>query len=276
MAQRQGRAHLDEVYADDVMDILGVDHYHTGFFGPGSDGTDLREATVRYLEELFAHVRLDPTSRVIDVGCGPGSTARWLAARTGAWALGIDIVGQQLRFAQRSSRAATGPATFAQMDAGVLAVGSGSFDAVVAVESLCHLPDKPTALAELHRVLRPGGSVLISDFVLAPGASRLARRTVQSVVESDCLASAADYQRWLTDAGFTVHAVRDVSVDAAVGTADAVLQRANRARMHAYLRHYLGPVKGRAAAALLPALRLSWNRAFRSGAAGLVFVHATR
>jgi len=93
---------------------------------------------------------------VLDAGCGGGLVARELAA-AGASVVGVDRSLGSLGVARRAvgDRGRFGPA---QGRLEQLPFMTGSFDAVVAADVLEHLPDLPAAVAELARVLAPGGS----------------------------------------------------------------------------------------------------------------------
>jgi 2-polyprenyl-6-hydroxyphenyl methylase / 3-demethylubiquinone-9 3-methyltransferase len=94
--------------------------------------------------------------RVLDAGCGGGLVARELAA-AGAEVVGVDRSRGSLGVARR----AAGPiGSFAPAQGRLerLPFAGGAFDAVVAADVLEHVPDLPAAVAELARVLAPGGS----------------------------------------------------------------------------------------------------------------------
>ena len=94
--------------------------------------------------------------RVLDAGCGCGLVARELA-RAGAEVVGVDRSLGSLGVARRAANGGFRPA---QGRLERLPFAGGSFDAVVAADVLEHLPDLPAAVAELARVLVPGGSLL--------------------------------------------------------------------------------------------------------------------
>jgi 2-polyprenyl-6-hydroxyphenyl methylase/3-demethylubiquinone-9 3-methyltransferase len=94
--------------------------------------------------------------RVLDAGCGGGLVARELAA-AGAEVVGVDRSLGSLGVARRAAGPHFGAA---QGRLERLPFAAGSFDAVVAADVLEHLPDLPAAVAELSRVLAPGGSLV--------------------------------------------------------------------------------------------------------------------
>ena len=102
---------------------------------------------------------------LLELGCGPGFYACRLAARFAhLQVLGIDRAEQQLRRAR--ARAAARQLTncrFAAADACAVPWPAGTFDAVIAARLFTILPEPERALAEMHRVLRPGGRCFIAE-----------------------------------------------------------------------------------------------------------------
>lgn len=105
-----------------------------------------------------------PGERILDVGLGPGLLAADLAAMVGEGgrAAGIDR-SQDMVDMSKARCAEFGWTDFRVADATDLPFEDGSFDAVTATQVYEYVEDLPKALAEAHRVLRPGGRLFVLD-----------------------------------------------------------------------------------------------------------------
>jgi ubiquinone/menaquinone biosynthesis C-methylase UbiE len=131
---------------------------------------------------LYLVDALTPGSRVLDVGCGPGTITVDLARRVvPAAVVGIDREPDVLDRARESARAAAvDNVVFATGDIYALDFDDGSFDVVHAHQVLQHLTDPVAALREMRRVCTPDGIVAARDsdyasFTWAPEDARLTR-----------------------------------------------------------------------------------------------------
>ena len=118
------------------------------------------EARRRTIEAL----RLTPGARVLDVGSGPGLFADEMAQVVGPAGMvrGVDLSVAMLEIAR--ARCADKPwAEFQIADAVSLPFGDGDFDACVSVQTLEFVADVDAALREIHRTLKPGGRLAVSD-----------------------------------------------------------------------------------------------------------------
>lgn len=126
------------------------------------------EAHTRYSEhvsdwhDLFTRaLGIAPGESVIDVGCGPGGIHGRLC-RVGARVTGVDASPGMVAEARAQAEREGLDVTVQEGDAEQLPFGDGQFDAALCCHMLYHVPNIERALRELHRVLRPGGRVLIS------------------------------------------------------------------------------------------------------------------
>jgi SAM-dependent methyltransferase len=107
-----------------------------------------------------------PGGRLLEVGSGPGRLAvRLVRSAPGLIVTGVDLSEEMVGLANRRAEKAelAGRARFVVGDVGSLPFADASFDGVVSMLSLHHWPDAARALAELHRVLKPGGEARIYD-----------------------------------------------------------------------------------------------------------------
>jgi ubiquinone/menaquinone biosynthesis C-methylase UbiE len=114
--------------------------------------------------------------RVLELGCGTGNLQRSLQQSTSHWAVGIDPSPQMLAITRRKLTRAALPIQLARGFAQALPFAPASFDSIVATFPTDYIID-PTTLAEIQRVLRPGGRLVV---VLAAtfGSSGLYQRAL--------------------------------------------------------------------------------------------------
>jgi len=143
---------------DDSMQTLLQLLWGDGFLSPGG-----AEEVARVLEG--SDIR---GCRVLDIGAGLGAVDQLLVASHGAGSVvGVDVDPGLLRqMDQRIARAGLADRIRSQLvEPGPLPFVANSFDVVFSKDSIVQIPDKPALFAEVHRVLRPGGRFLASDWL---------------------------------------------------------------------------------------------------------------
>jgi MPBQ/MSBQ methyltransferase len=167
----QGSGSVADAYdrwtEDQLLERLWGEHVHLGHYGRPPQTRDFRAAKETFVHELVRWSGLDrlpPGSRILDVGCGIGGSARILAQDYGFDVLGISISPAQIGRARTLTPESLSRCRFAVMDALALELPEGDFDGVWSVEAGPHMPDKQRYADELLRVLRPGGLLAVADW----------------------------------------------------------------------------------------------------------------
>lgn len=121
-------------------------------------------------------VPTEPEARWVEIACGPGLIARAMAPRVGS-VLGVDLTPAMVEKA-RAEAAAAGVENvgFEVGDATGLDLPDGSFDGAITRFSLHHIPAPVRVLEEMRRVVKPGGWVVVADFVTDEDAEAAAWR----------------------------------------------------------------------------------------------------
>src|SRR5215218_3634725 len=167
-------------------------------------------------DRYYRWIDVAPDSRVLDVACGAGGPALRLARGAGCALVGIDLSARAIATATAlaDEQGFGDRARFVCHDATQpLPFPDQAFDAVVCVDALVGLPDRPRIFAEWARVLKPGGRLIFTDPVLTGPISNaeLAARTPFFFV----LAPPGYHERLLGEAGFELLRRDDVTADLA-------------------------------------------------------------
>jgi SAM-dependent methyltransferase len=171
-------------WTEEAVQALGPEHaVPAGCRGSGSEGA------LRWLADAL---QVRDGDRVLDSGAGVGGPAGWLAAERGV----RPVCSEPMAAAVHASRALFGlPAVVALSQS--LPLADGSFDVAWCLGVLCTTEEKPALLAELHRVLEPGGRlgllVFVADEPLPP-----------PLPEGNSFPSPAEVESLLAGAGFEV------------------------------------------------------------------------
>lgn len=138
-----------------------------GWDGPAgdfwTDNADMFDAGVaRYLQPFLDAAAIEPTARVLDVGCGAGQTTREAARLASAGGVtGVDLSARMLELARRrAEREGLGNVRFVQADAQVADLGR--YDRVISRTGVMFFGDPVAAFTNLARALRPDGLLAMS------------------------------------------------------------------------------------------------------------------
>lgn len=185
-------------------------------------GTDIGQSSWTTAEEWlhFAdQLGLRAGMRVLEVGSGSGGPATYLAEQRGCHVTGVDINEHGVRNARAlaDARGLSHLLHFEAVDAAQpLPFDAGTFDAVISNDAMCHIRDRGTVLRDWKRVLRPGGKILYSDAMVITGQMTNAELASRSSIGFYVFVPPGENERLLSDAGFTLLGVEDVTEAAAI------------------------------------------------------------
>jgi tocopherol O-methyltransferase len=200
--------HYDEL--DPVYRRVWGEHVHHGLWATGRETP--AEAVEALVHAVGDRLRLMPGEACVDIGCGYGSTARQLALTHKVSVTGLTLSGEQARYA------ATRPVPGVDIhlrDWLVNGLSDASAAAAWAIESSEHMVDKQAFFAEAHRVLAPGGRLVVCAWLAETGATGW---KVRHLLEPICregrlpsMGTREDYEAMAMAAGFAIDGYEDVS-----------------------------------------------------------------
>jgi 2-polyprenyl-3-methyl-5-hydroxy-6-metoxy-1,4-benzoquinol methylase len=155
---------------------------------------------------------LTKDSQVLDVACGSGHTTLRIASRTGCTVHGVDIHENAINEARGAAqeRGLAPRAAFQVHDASkALPFGDATFDALICIDAINHLPNRPVVLGEWARVLKPGGVLVFTDPIVVSGPLTAEEIAIRSSIGSFLFVPLGADERFLDDAGFNVMDVVD-------------------------------------------------------------------
>ena len=166
--------------------------------------------------ELARAAKLDAAMLVLDVGSGVGGTSRCLAREFGCRVTGIDLTDEYCRVAAMLA-ARTGLShlvDYRQGDATRLPFDDQTFDVVWTEHVAMNIPDKTQLYREMHRVLKPGGTLAIYDVLTGPSGPVLFPVPWARTPDMSFLVSPDELRRLLEETEFTVTDWSDTTEEA--------------------------------------------------------------
>ncbi len=184
-------------YEQDWVRNLAEDIFHPG-------GEDLTRRTI-------AAMHLPAHATMADLGCGTGTTALMLARDFDLQVSGVDLSAANIERAIERTDTSSAAVRFMQADAKELPFEDNKLDGTLAECSFSLFADQAAVLAEMKRVLKPGGSLAITDMAIG---GPLPADIAEVISPWTCLVNAMDQQNYaqgFAAAGFTIQVIADES-----------------------------------------------------------------
>lgn len=186
-----------DFYQDKVSNLLFGESMHPG--------------ALKLTQELGTRLALQNSSRVLDVACGVGTSAMFLAKEFGCHVMGLDLAERNIEEAKNilSASGVSELVDFRVGDAEAINFEDQTFDCAVCECSLCLFPNKKKAAEEMYRVTKNGGRIGISDIVVRGNIPQNLRDSLYRFV---CVLEAENdesYKSILQSAGFSNFRIYD-------------------------------------------------------------------
>ncbi len=186
-----------ETLTQNILQAYDMDH-----FG-GTEAIDI----------LADKSSITQSTRVLDVCCGMGGPARYLAQNYGCHVTGIDITASRIEAATRFAQLVklNHLVDFQVGNALDMPFPDQQFDVVIGQDAWWHVPDKAVLLAECARVLKPEGILAFSDMLKRNALTPTEVTFLTEEMAAAPMISLDDYNAFLADAGFTLLEREDLS-----------------------------------------------------------------
>ena len=196
---------LEQTGADtSILTVELLQHHDQDHFG-GLAATDA----------LARHAKINESTHVLDLCCGLGGPARYLAYHHGCRVTGVDMNTDRLAGAVRLTERTKleDRVLFHHANALQTGLADETFDVIVSQEAFCHIPDKKTLIAECVRLLKPGGCIVYTDILARNSMTNEIHSRLESEMAFSELSTLEQYCHLLEEKGCQVVKVEDLSDD---------------------------------------------------------------
>lgn len=187
-----------------ILTVELLQHHDQDHFG-GLAATDA----------LAHHAKINQSTHVLDLCCGLGGPARYLAYHHGCRVTGVDMNTDRLAGAVRLTERTKlqDRVLFHHANALQTGLADETFDVIVSQEAFCHIPDKKTLIAECVRLLKPGGRIVYTDILARNSMTNEIRSRLENEMVFSELSTLEQYCHLLEGKGCQVVEVEDLSDD---------------------------------------------------------------
>ncbi|MGB2591315.1 MAG: class I SAM-dependent methyltransferase [Candidatus Acidiferrum sp.] len=176
------RQHYD-VVSPYYISLWG-NHIHHGYWIRGDESKE--QAQLQLIDHLAQAATFPRDSTLLDIGCGFGGSSIYLSKKYNARATGITISPVQVDLANKAAKLAGANAVFLHMDAEAMTFPE-PFDVLWSVESISHYQDLGKFFASASRLLKPGGTMAITDWFKKDGLTPEQSRKALGPIEKGML-----------------------------------------------------------------------------------------
>ena len=166
-------------------------------------------------DALARHAKINKSTHVLDLCCGLGGPARYLAYHHGCRVTGVDMNTDRLAGAVRLTERTKlqDRVLFHHANALQTGLADETFDVIVSQEAFCHIPDKKTLIAECVRLLKPGGRIVYTDILARNSMTNEIRSRLENEMVFSELSTLEQYCHLLEGKSCQVVEVEDLSDD---------------------------------------------------------------
>ena len=194
---------LEQTGADtSILTVELLQHHDQDHFG-GLAATDA----------LARHAKINESTHVLDLCCGLGGPARYLAYHHGCRVTGVDMNTDRLAGAVRLTERTKlqDRVLFHHANALQTGLADETFDVIVSQEAFCHIPNKKTLITECVRLLKPGGRIVYTDILARSNMTNEIRSRLETEMVFSELSTLEQYCHLLEEKGCQVIEVEDLS-----------------------------------------------------------------
>ena len=213
---REIRKHYDRLSI--LYRMLWGEHLHHGYW---ENNESIERAQIKLMEQLAEKAAILRGSHILDIGCGLGGSAFWLADKYECRVTGLTISRVQARMATRKARAKglADQVQFLVEDANFWQPQPESVDAVWIMESSEHFRDKKNFFARCASALKPRGVLAVCAWLRGERPTREGDQELVATIGEAMLSASLDtlsqYVTWMQEANLQIETAKDITANIA-------------------------------------------------------------